>query len=330
MPSSTRPAPAGDERAWSGGRIVGIDIARWWALMGMVATHVLVAVRPGGGGITTVQAVAGGRASALFAVLAGVSMALLSGGVRPVSGDARRGARRGLLVRAALIAGWGLILGQLGTSIAVILTYYGALFVLGLPFLGLRTRSLVPLALGWAVLAPLLSFWLRPHLPDRLDASPVLADLGHPALLAGQLLFTGVYPAFSWLAYLLLGLAIGRTSLDRRRVAVALVGWGTVAAVTSYAASRALLAAPGVRAELAATLPPGMNRGGLDLTLAWGMLGVTPTGSTWWLAVLTPHSGDAVRPGPHRWLRGRRDRAQPAGPPSWRPRPLSVLFGAGR
>ncbi len=270
---------------------MGVDLARWWALMGMVATHTLHPLRDDGSGITVVQAVAGGRASALFAVLAGVSMALLSGGREPLTGAARRSATRGLAVRAALIAAWGLLLGQLGTSIAVILTYYGVLFLLGLPFLGLRTRALLWLAGGWAVLAPLVSFWLRPDLPPRLNTSPVLEDLEHPVLLASQLLFTGVYPAFTWLAYLLLGLAVGRSALDRRDTAVRLLGFGAAAAAASYAVAQVLLDRPGVREELAETLPPLMNRGGLERTLEWGMLGVTPTDSPWWLAVMTPHSG---------------------------------------
>ena len=180
-----------DERAWVSGRIVGLDVARWWALMGMVATHALVSLRPGGTEVAFAQWVAGGRASALFAVLAGVSMALMSGGQDPLRGAARRRVSRGLAVRAAIVFVIGLALAELGTTIVVILAYYGALFLLGLPFLGLRPLALAAWALGWALVAPLVSFWLRPHLPAPIDASPRFADLGQPVLLANQLLFTG-------------------------------------------------------------------------------------------------------------------------------------------
>lgn len=283
-----------DGRAWVAGRIVGLDMARWWALMGMVATHALPSLRPGGTEVALAQSVAGGRASALFAVLAGVSMALISGGRVPVVGDVRRGVTRGLVVRAAIVTMIGLVLAELGTTIVVILAYYGVLFVLGIPFLGLRTRSLALLALGWAVVAPAVSFLVRPHLPEPLDASPRLADLGQPVLLVNQLLFTGWYPAFTWLAYLLLGLAVGRSALDRPRTAGWLIASGAVLAVTSYAVSLALLDRPGVRGELTATLPPGLNRGGLELTLDHGLPGTTPTGSGWWLAVAAPHSGTTL------------------------------------
>ena len=52
------------------GRLVGLDVARCLALLGMVATHVLDERTPAGD-LTTAQWLAGGRASALFAVLAG-------------------------------------------------------------------------------------------------------------------------------------------------------------------------------------------------------------------------------------------------------------------
>ena len=68
-----------------GSRIVGIDIARCLALVGMIATHVLAARNPDGS-LGFAEVVAGGRASALFAVLAGVSLALMSGGAEPVRG----------------------------------------------------------------------------------------------------------------------------------------------------------------------------------------------------------------------------------------------------
>ncbi len=56
---------------------------------------------------------ASGRASALFAVLAGVSLALMSGGTRPVRGRERLATTTGLVVRALLIAALGLLLGDL-------------------------------------------------------------------------------------------------------------------------------------------------------------------------------------------------------------------------
>ena len=88
-------------------RLVGLDVARCLALLGMVATHVLLDRTPEGD-LTFSQWLAGGRASALFAVLAGVSLALMTGRRVPVHGRERVRASAGLAVRALLIAALGL------------------------------------------------------------------------------------------------------------------------------------------------------------------------------------------------------------------------------
>ena len=102
----------------------------------MVAAHVLDAGRPDGA-----DALGGRRASALFAVLAGVSLVLM---------HRRTYAGAGLAVRALLVALLGLALGELETGLAIILTYYGLLFLMGLPFLGLRAaRPVLWRRPGW-------------------------------------------------------------------------------------------------------------------------------------------------------------------------------------
>jgi hypothetical protein len=270
------------------GRVVGLDAARALALLGMMATHILVGVDADG--VTLPQQIAGGRASALFAVLAGVSLALMTGGTTPPRGRRRGVLSAGLAVRALLVALVGLLLGEVDSGIAVILTYYGLLFLLGLPFLGLRTRPLVVLAGGWLLVVPVLSHLLRPHLPPPSYASPSFASLADPAQLLGELAFTGYYPAVPWLAYLLAGLAVGRLDLRRSGTAGTLVVWGAVLAVVSALVSRALLDRPGVMGTLGETFTgPGLQAT-MATTLEHGLYGTTPTGSWWWLAVRAPHT----------------------------------------
>src|SRR5680860_1181982 len=197
----------------------------------MIATHILNST--GEDGITLTQQLAGGRASALFAVLAGVSLSLISGRSNPVTGRERRAVSSGLAIRALVIAAVGLVLGELGSGIAVILTYYGLLFLLGLPFLGLRARPLALLSAAWLIVVPVLSHLLRPHLPDRGYASPHFAALLDPWQLLSELSFTGYYPVVPWLAYLLAGMAIGRLNLSRWSTTVGLVVvGGSLAAVS--------------------------------------------------------------------------------------------------
>jgi hypothetical protein len=269
------------------GRVVGLDMARCLALLGMMATHALVPVDEDG--VTFVQQLAGGRASALFALLAGVTLALTTGGTEPVRGPDRVARSAGLAVRALVVAAVGLALGHLDTGIAVILAYYGVLFLFGVPFLGLRARSLAVLSGIWLCVVPVLSHLLRPHLPAPGYDSPDFGMLAAPGRLLSELLFTGYYPAVPWLAYLLAGMAIGRLDLSRARAAVTLLVPGLLLAAASWFLSDALLSRPAVTETLRRTYD-GARGGELSEVLAHGLFGTTPTGSWWWLAVRAPHS----------------------------------------
>lgn len=258
----------------------------------MVATHVLEARGPDGS-LTTAQWLAGGRASALFAVLAGLSIALVTGRQTPLRGAARARASTGLVVRAVLIAAVGLLLGTLDTGIAVILTYYGLLFVLALPFLGLRAPALAGLAAVWVVAAPVLSHVVRPALPERGFESPTPEQLlDDPGGLLAELAFTGYYPAVSWLAYVLVGLALGRADLTSRRTAGLVALGGGLLAVSATVVSRLLTERPAVREALLSD-PPARDPDGAALfdRISGGLPGTPPTGGAWeWLLVVAPHT----------------------------------------
>lgn len=261
-------------------------MARCLALLGMVATHVLDE-RDASGDFTFSQALAGGRASALFAVLAGVSLALISGRRTPPRGRARAGVSAGIVVRALLIATVGLLLGELETGLAVILTYYGVLFLLGIPFLGLRAPTLFGLAAAWTVAGPVLSHLVRPELPARGFANPNLRQLvEQPGHLLSEVAFTGYYPVVPWLAYLLVGMAIGRMDLRRRRNQAALTVAGAAAAATAFLVSRWATRQQSVLDAL-----PTDSTDELLSEIGGGMFGTTPTGGAWqWLLVVAPHS----------------------------------------
>lgn len=273
------------------GRVVGVDVARALALIGMMATHLLPGLE--GTRVPWAQQVAGGRASALFAVLAGVSVALVSGRTVPVRGRARYAVWVRLAVRSLLIGALGLVLGLVPTGIAVILAYYAVLFLLGLPFVGLGARALAVLAGVWALAAPVLSMLLRPHLRPHEAGSPTPGSLVSPLHLLNELLLVGYYPAAVWLAYLFAGMAIGRSDLRRPRTAVAMLLGGAALAVATTALSRVLLARDDAAAALAATFPDERVAADPELlaaTLTHGLHGTTPTGSWWWLATVAPHS----------------------------------------
>jgi uncharacterized membrane protein YeiB len=260
-----------------------VDVARGVALLGMAAVHVLPGERADGAPTLTAL-VAGGRSAALFAVLAGVGLALAYGRRPSLPRSAAA-----VTVRAGLIGVVGLALGAADSGVAVILTYYAVLFLLALPWLRAGPRLLLVAAAATAALASVVSFLVRDDLPPRDRASPVLADLAEPGQLASELLLTGYYPALVWSAYLLLGLGVGRLALRKAATALVLAVSGAGLALAASALSTLLLGPLGGYDRLAEVV---RTDGGstVEQVVDAGRFGNVPTTSAWWLATDAPHS----------------------------------------
>ncbi|WP_030264204.1 acyltransferase family protein [Streptomyces sp. NRRL B-24484] len=244
--------PPGSRR----GRLVGLDLARGLAVFGMFAAH-LGPDPEVGGPVGAVMGLAHGRASALFAVLAGCSLVLLAGRRPATRQDARRTAA-GIALRAVLLIALGTALDTLDPPISLILAAYGAYFLLALPLLRLPAGALAGLAAAWALLAPQLSYALR---------TAGAADLLPPRL--AEPLLTGAYPAATWMPFVLAGMALARLDPSgpaaRRRAAA--VGAGLLA--LGYGGSRLALRQSG--AEV-----PAEGSGVVDLGDPAGLLGAAP------------------------------------------------------
>lgn len=255
-------------------RLIGVDAARGVALFGMMAVHVLPSVTAAGA-ITTVYSIAGGRSAAAFAVLAGVSLALWTGGHRP----RQESKAAALAIRAISIGVIGLLLDIINSGIAVILPYYALLFAFAIPLIRLPRRLLAAIAVVVALAVPPISHLIR-------DGMGVLG--GQDPL--SELLLTGYYPVLGWLAYLCAGLAVGRLDLRSGRVAGALLAGGVALAIAAKLVTWLLLDVAGGRERIAAA--EGLAAGSSELARVLGttQYGVTPTSTWWWLAVDTPHS----------------------------------------
>jgi NADH:ubiquinone oxidoreductase subunit 6 (subunit J) len=264
----------------------------------MMATHLLPTFESDAGLTPTwIGLTFSGRAAALFAVLAGIGLALSTGKQVPPVGLALSAARRGIALRAGVIAAVGLTLGGLEVNLAIILVHYAVLFLCVLPFLGLKLRALWAWAAGWILVSPVLAYLLRPWLmasypPLKLDHNPSWEDLATPSRLLGDVFFTGYYPVFQWMSYVLVGLAIGRLALTKARVPVLLLAGGTVLAVLAKALGTAAMEDWGGRAALQGVLnAPDYP---LDSVLQVNLAGVQQEGSWWWLASAAPHSGTTL------------------------------------
>lgn len=280
------------------GRLHGIDAARGLALLGMMATHLLPTFESNAGLTPTwIGLTFSGRAAALFAVLAGVGLALSTGKHKPVQGPDLTAARRGIALRALVIAAVGLTLGGLEVNLAIILVHYAVLFLCVLPFLGMGLKRLCAWAGGWILASPVLAYMLRPWLlaaepPLKLGHNPSWEDLATPSRLLADVFFTGYYPVFQWLSYLLVGLIVGRLVLGRAMVPVVLLVAGSVVAVLAKTLGVTAMESWGGRAALEEVLnSPGYP---LDSVLQVNLTGIPQEGSWWWLASAAPHSATTL------------------------------------
>lgn len=275
------------ERTTTRSRVVGVDVARGVALFGMVAVHVFV----GEDGPTFAEVLAEGRSAAAFAFIAGVSLTFLSGGRTVLQGRRRRAAAAGIATRGVLIGLIGLLLGYQESTL-VILPSYGLMFLLAIPFLGLRSRALGALAAGFALFGPVLLVATSGYgLPfDGEAANPTTGMLlSDPGGTLAALLLTGEYPVITYLSYVCAGMAVGRLDLTSRRVAWWLFGGGLAAAVLAKVGSMILLYPLGGMQRLIEihdlTSEAGMTP---EQQLVWDP---PSPDSTWWhLALASPHS----------------------------------------
>jgi uncharacterized membrane protein YeiB len=207
-------------------RIAGVDVARGLAVLGMFTAHLgnddQWRLWNGSSGLE----VADGRSAAGFALLAGVSAALLSGGSQPLTGARMRHARVRVLARAALLWPLGALMIALGTPVIVILPSYAVMFAATAGVLTWRPRTLLIAAAAVMAVAPALMLVARDQMATWTRV-PQLLDI-----VVGS-----HYPAVAWMAYLLVGLAVGRMDLRAPATLRRLLVVGAAAAVVGLAVS---------------------------------------------------------------------------------------------
>jgi len=268
--------------------MIGLDLARGLAVFGMYAVHVGPAPSQGGV-IGFLMELTQGRSSALFAVLAGFAVALITGRHTPKTGLAGRQAVAKVVIRAVILLALGTALTMTGTPVVPILAFYGLFFLLVLPLYRLSAKPLALIAAVWALVGPQLLYAVKPLVGGR-----AFPTVGHADGIV-SLLFTGGYPALTWVPFVLAGMAVARLDLTatavRIRLAltgVALAVTGVALAVTGYGGSwLALRLVPGAaQAIREAAGRAGMSSVSSAPPGSGGIFGDTPAG----MLVASPHS----------------------------------------
>jgi len=264
------------------GRIVGVDLARFAAIVGMMSAHLIVPLA-GDPSASTLDAALGGylaatvssTAATTFAVLGGMSLVLLT---RRMRQEATGRMLLSITIRGILISLIGTLLLPIDGPISVVLTYYGIAMIIAAP------AVLLP---SWAVVRVAGMLWLFGavvNLQVRGVASPLPpTDPGAELLRAVRdLLITGHYPAITWVAYMLAGILAARMLLAARadgrlgRVSIRLGVAGLVVYLLLTVGGR--LAAAGMYGDPEALLASGY--------------GAPLGGEPWMLWIPTPHSGN--------------------------------------
>ncbi|MCX4860487.1 DUF418 domain-containing protein [Streptomyces canus] len=241
------------------GRLVGVDLARALAVFGMYVVHIGPPLSATDGVASWVRYMADGHSSVLFATLAGFSVMLIAGRREPKTGLAGRQARARIAIRAVVLL-------ALGTAMAmeyggvIILGFYGVYFLLALPLVRLRARTLAIIALSLALVTPQLAFALNSLLTESVQRSINTYDPLHRLSEVGvlDLLFTGFYPTITWIAFVIAGMALARLDLSAVAVQWRLAALGAALTVTAYGMSLLLAGKDALRS----TAEDGPSSGG--------------------------------------------------------------------
>ncbi len=214
-------------------RIIGFDIARALAIFGMVIVNFKVVMNANTGNdfLLYTSSLLQGRASALFVILAGVGISLLSKKVRVSQHPSALIQMRYSIVKRGLLL---IAIGLAYTPIwpADILHFYGCYFLIAALVFNSKTKKLLWLCSVFIALFPLLLLvfdydqgwnWLTLEYLDFWTFDGMVRHL----------LFNGFHPVFPWCAFLIFGLWLGRQQLTLSEVKLKFAAVALVTLVTT-------------------------------------------------------------------------------------------------
>ncbi|MFT6399192.1 MAG: putative membrane protein YeiB [Bradymonadia bacterium] len=219
-------------------RVLGFDIARAVAVFGMVVVNfkvVMGAESAGPSWLVWTIGLLDGRAAATFVLLAGAGLSLLSRRSRnsaDASGIARD--RRTVLRRAVFLFFVGLAYTPIWP--ADILHFYGVYIAVAALFLTAPTRVLLTAASLLALLFMVLLLVLNYETGWDWEGLNYIG-FWTPAGMMRHLFFNGFHPVVPWLAFMLVGMALGRLDLSNADTRNRVLRWSVSAAVLGESVS---------------------------------------------------------------------------------------------
>ncbi|MFE6736737.1 hypothetical protein [Microbacterium sp. NPDC057650] len=223
------------------------------------------------------------RPQLLFAILDGVSLGIISQGLLP---DPNRSAvKRQVASRGVFLIALGLFLSSLNSGVVIILDYYGIFFILALPLLFAPLKVVATCAVFLAIFGPVV-VGLISHLLDGRMIPFVLQQ-------TMSWLFTGQYPAVTWMAFVLAGLWMIRFGVSRMRPYAALG-----MAVCALAIQVVLSTDPQELHPIAREIGENSSSGMLAMVLLWALVAALrpAQGRKWSLRMFRSISAMGIMP----------------------------------
>ncbi len=197
----------------SGKRIIGLDVARALALFGMVIVNFKIAqgAVSGSDSLKWFASIFEGRASALFVILAGIGVSIISrSALESRHASDISNARKNLIKRGLLLVIVGLAFSLVWP--ADILHFYGFYFLLAAMVFTWGSRSLLWLCVFVAYAFPVLLLVF--DYAEGWDWDTLhYHGFWTPSGMFRHILFNGFHPVIPWSAFLIFGLWLGRQNL---------------------------------------------------------------------------------------------------------------------
>lgn len=197
-------------------RIVGIDVARALAIMGMIIVNFKIAFGDNGNEIYKLFAsVFEGKAAATFVVLAGVGIAFMSNNAINSNDKTKLKNTR---IRIAKRAIFLFVIGLLYTPIwiADILHFYGIYMLITLLLISSSRKLIFNFGLLLILVYPLLMLLWNYDTGWNFETF-VYLDLWSVSGFFRNLFYNGFHPVIPWTAFMLLGLWFGKQDLSNER-----------------------------------------------------------------------------------------------------------------
>ncbi|MBE1556681.1 DUF418 domain-containing protein [Sporosarcina limicola] len=203
-------------------RIEGLDFARAWAMLGMLIVNYKILTGAEGNGPTWLihfMDLFEGRASALFVILAGIGISLMTRTAREANSFILlKETRKTIWKRALFLFIVGMILYVIGWT-GDILHYYGLYLFIGSLLIAAKGKMLLWLSAAALLIAQTLQ--LTNNTLEGWDPGKPYMEYLDFWTFEGffrNSMFNGYHPVLPWICFFLLGMWIGKLNLNDGKI----------------------------------------------------------------------------------------------------------------